>query len=520
MRPQVESGISITTARPSGFNLTPVHLQIDNYALSHPDRAAIVDGNGAILTYKNLSQKARILSAHLSRNGIRKGSVVALRVAPGPNMIIGMLGIFGTGATMLPLTLDQPTELVSFMLNDSGADLILGDTADSIVQSEKYLHLFFDNLYSTSIDGVRPISDKFAYIIYTSGSTGKPKGVKVRHTALANLCSWYQNFCFLSEASKTLVMIPITSDAVYKNIFATLSSGGTLVLPALSYYHPLSLLRRIASEQVTHINCVPGAIYQILFLAKRNNYVGLRTLQALILGGEAMNKSNLQDWFFHDNNHSKLFNVYGPTECTDIAIATVVTKDDFQSTESIPLGHPITNVQIYIIGADGNQVAENDSGELWISGMGVTGAYLNNPELNTDRFMKDPFSENELVYKTGDLAMKRKDGKYRFLGRIDQQVKIKGFRVEPAEISARINELPDVLESVIIPIKNNQEVIELRGYVVMQEGKSFDMTICQNHLRKYLRAFMIPKSIQQIPEIPRSANGKIDYKFLKASFST
>jgi amino acid adenylation domain-containing protein len=516
MRVQEENGIStiIVREKKTTLDLTPVHIQIETTAFSIPEKVAVIDSVGNIMTYSSLIQKTKQVSACLYDHGVRKGNVVALQVNSNSNIIVGILGILGVGGVLLPISLDQPKELISFMLKDSGAQFTLSESKDEFLENGNCKNISFDTIFNKTYLTFKLISDISAYIIYTSGSTGRPKGVKITHAGVANLNNWYRCFCKILSSSRTFIMIPFTSDAVYKNVFGTLCSGGTLVMNSESKYHPLGVLQQIEHQNITHVNCVPRAFYQILYIASRNKYKGLTSLQALILGGESMNPANLKDWFCRQKHNCKLFNVYGPTECTDIAVATEINCDNLLSNELIPMGKSIKGMNTYVVNSKGLMQPENVQGELWISGIGVTDSYVNNPTLSVKHFIPNPFSTG-VIYKTGDLCS-QSDGKLVFHERIDRQVKIKGFRVELEEIELQLKKFNKVLQAVVIAVDTTSELVDLKGFVVIGKGELLDLSACQNYLTAHLPKYMIPKTIKQIETIPIHPNGKTDYLKLKS----
>lgn len=517
MSSQVENGTStIIASREVQLSDIPVHLQIEAVSFSSPEKTAVIDHLGNPISYELLMQKAKQVSNYLYQLGIREEHVVALQTSISNfNTIAGILGIFGAGATLLPLSADQPEEMISFMLKDSGAHCILCEDPVFFQQEKGYLSVPFHAIYQEASGSFDLKSNTSAYIIYTSGSTGKPKGVKVTHSGVANLCSWYRTFCSISSSGRTLLMVPFTSDAAYKNVFATLTAGGTLIMSTRTNYHPLAILHQIEQQSITHINCVPRAIYQVLALARRNAYKSLQSLQALILGGEAMDPAIIKSWFCRPDNRCRLFNVYGPTECTDIAIATEVTCSQLVSDTPVPIGIPIRGIHAYVVNTQGDLQEENTTGELWLSGIGVANGYINNPVLTSANFIPSPFSEGGMIYRTGDICSRDCQGILTYHGRADRQIKIKGLRVEPAEIEHCLKAFPGIVEAVVIPGQITNESFNLKAFVVIETGKQFDRAACQGHLRTQLPAHIVPKIIVPIDSIPIQPNGKTDLSSLK-----
>ncbi|MDC8004293.1 amino acid adenylation domain-containing protein [Aureisphaera galaxeae] len=511
-----ENGTFTTIAKKASetTDFLPVHLQFEKVTFSHPDKVALIDGAGKAMSYAQLLEQVYHLSALLLDKGVKKGDVVAFRSSHNSNLIVGILGILGAGGVMLPISLEMPNEMVSAQLEDCKVRFILTENGAVSPETKGFVQIQM-NVPFTPVNGsFKLLSGKHAYIIYTSGSSGKPKGVRVSHMGIANLCHWYREFCHIGPSSRTLIMIPFTSDAMYKNIFGTLCSGGTLVMSDKAGYHPLRILKRIQDEQITHINCVPRAIYQVLYLASRNEYKGLNSLKALILGGETINPAHLADWFQKKESSCSLYNMYGPTECTDISIATQLKHSQLTAGTSIPIGKPIQGMKAYIVNDDGVLHPNGRKGELWISGVGVTHGYINNHILTAHNFIPDPFSEKETVYKTGDLCSRDENGNIYFHGRIDRQIKIKGFRVELEEIEFRLKEVQGVLQAVVLPTKANGEIDKLKAFVVMEDELKMDVVRLQIHLMKYLPKYMIPNIIVQIDSIPIASNGKTDFKQL------
>jgi amino acid adenylation domain-containing protein/FkbH-like protein len=403
---------------------------------------------------------------------------------------IAILAILKVGATFIPINRELPQNKIDYIVQDSQAKALLEEEDILIsIKSQKIISFKENTDLNTS-----------SYVIYTSGTTGNPKGVEVSQKSLSNLLNWYIDDFNINERSKVLLMIPPSFDASIKNILAPLIVGGEVII-STDKFDPYSIVEDIQLHAVNLINCVPSAFSAVLD-ALNNDYNKVNSLKYLAFGGEALDLSLFRDFYF--NNNIKIFNIYGPTEATDISTLYQVKKDDF-TKKSIPIGKAITNSRVYIVDKFNNIVPQGVIGEIIIAGEGVANGYVNNKELTDEKFKKS--LEFGRYYKTGDLAKYGKSGNLKFLGREDDQVKIRGNRIELKEIESQLMEKNEI-ESAIVLVHNNIIIAYIKVY------EEIDLNEIRNYLKERLLSYMIPSDFILIENIPLTSNGKIDKKSL------
>ena len=358
--------------------------------------------------------------------------------------------------------------------------------------------------------------DNTAYVIYTSGSTGQPKGIRVLHRGLSN--STFARIAFYPEAVKSFLLLSsFTFDSSLAGIFWTLSVGGTLVLPPdQSRWELDSLSRLVEKHQVSHLLCVPS-LYKTLIETSPSER--LASLQVAIVAGESCPATLVKDHFSR-LPHAALYNEYGPTEAT--VWCSVYRCEPGDESNLVPIGRPIANTQLYVLDSHMQVVPEGVPGELHVGGEGVSGGYLNRPQLTAERFVPNPFDSTPgaRLYKTGDLARFLPDGNIEYLGRIDHQVKVRGFRIELGEIEAALLSHPGVREVVVIAREDTPDDKRLVAYYTAVETSAANAALDVEQLRTLLQArlpeYMVPAAYVRLTAMPLTPNGKLDRKALPA----
>ncbi len=339
-----------------------------------------------------------------------------------------------------------------------------------------------------------------AYVIQTSGSTGRPRCVEIEMRALVNLLWWYCDACAIGPESRLAQVIPSSFDASVKNFLAPLVSGAALVLLDDGPFDPDALLALIEREAVTVLN--PGVPSMIYPLAAGGD--ALRSLRCLALGGEAPDADRLREW----PSAVRILNVYGPTECADIACWHEVTADELAAGGPLPVGRPVHNAQAYVLGPGLELEPVGVVGELCVSGAGLARGYLGDPEQTAARFVAHPFRPGERLYRTGDLAHRLENGELVLHGRADSQVKIRGHRIELGEVESELRRLPGVTDAAAA--LHDQRLV---GYVL---GETFDERAAREALRLRLPAAAVPDTILRLDRWPLSPHGKLDRRALPA----
>ena len=469
------------------------------------------------LTYRELNALANRLANRLLSEGMASQEIVGLMAGRGANLIVGIVGILKAGGAYLPLDPDSPEKRKQFMLADSGVRLLViedGIAADGL----------FDGDVITIDDGpgaaefdenpeVETNGGNLAYVIYTSGTTGEPKGTMIDQHSVHNLVIGLRDEVYQRYDARLRVCLlaPVIFDASVQQIFASLLLGHTLcVVPdevrtdgrkLLAFYRDQGI--EISDGTPTHL--------RILLEAQKDLKIDI-PVKHFIIGGEAMAPELVRDFLkYHRGTAPLVTNVYGPTECCVDTTAFTFRADDIVGMKSMPIGAPMCNAQIYILDSARMPAPVGVPGEICIGGSGVSRGYLNRPELNSEKFVDNPFRAGSRMYRSGDLGRWLEDGNIEFLGRADDQLKVRGFRIEPGEIEARLREHPAVREAVVIATGSGSDK-QLAAYLVT--GEELDVTALRSYLGEHLPDYMVPSFFVPLDKIPLTPNGKLDRKAL------
>lgn len=498
---------------PTGFCL---HELFEKQAGQTPDAVALVHEDRE-LSYAELNRRADGLAAILRQRGVGRDVPVAVSVEPSFEMIVGLLGVLKAGGAYVPVDPASPPERLQFLLDDTRAPVLL--TQRHLLPGWPTLKieaLLLDGLAAEEAGEqsfAKPTPNHLAYIIYTSGSTGTPKGVMVPHESIASTLHWRQDTFPLGPNDRVLQTFSFTFDASVWELFAPLLAGARLVLTSTGVARDSTkLVDLIAHHGITAMQTIPSRLGLLL---EERGLDRCGTLRHVICGGEAMTGA-LQEKFFAKLPHTALHNLYGPTETSLDATFWTCCRGDGKS--AIPIGRPIANKRVYLLDRHMRMVPPGVAGELFIGGAGLARGYLNNPQLTAERFLADLFApgSGERVYRTGDLCRWLPDGSLLFLGRTDQQVKIRGFRIEPGEIETALARHPAVRQAVVVARADAGGEARLVAYVVAAEGTSPTPLELRQSLRGRLPEYMIPSAVVLLPELPRTATGKVDVKSLPA----
>ncbi|MEL0588738.1 MAG: amino acid adenylation domain-containing protein [Planktothrix rubescens PR222] len=437
-----------------------------------PDEIAVVCSDQR-LTYRQLNCRANQLAHYLQKQGVKPNTLVGISVDRSLEMVIGLYGIMKAGGAYLPIDPTYPTERIEYMLEDSQVSILLTQhhmqerlshyTGQSLSLDDDW------SLVAVENDENLPTTvgpNDLIYVIYTSGSTGKPKGSGIYHRSVSNVVNWFINYINITPKDRVLIVSSFSFDITHKNFYAPLIMGGQIHLLPSVRYDPQYARDLIAKHQITWVNCTPGVFYPLTEPKNEITYKKLTSLRYAILGGEPISISQLWDWLESDYCHAKIINNYGPTECTDLSTTYLVENPARYLERPMPLGHPIFNVQHFILDKHLQPVSIGVVGELYISGAGVGAGYLNRPDLTAERFIENPYIPGSRMYNTGDLARYLPNGNIEYLGRIDHQVKIRGFRIELGEVENAIEQHSEVNRSVVIAREDVPGDKRLVAYVV------------------------------------------------------
>lgn len=427
-------------------------------------------------------------------------------------MIVATLAVLKAGGAYVPIDPAYPLQRFRYLVEDSGISILLTHRAvpeGLNPQSTKIIPL--ENNWSRIAQGPQhnPSStvdgSNLAYIIYTSGSTGKPKGVMVSHESLIN--STRARDChYSSQTSRFLVLSSFSFDSSVAGIFWTLSSGGELWLPPEGTQQNVARIAEFVRRgSITHLLAVPSLYRSLLAYATNHE---IESLQTVIVAGESC-PVDLVAAHFRYLPGTALFNEYGPTEAT--VWCTVYKASTAHHSRSVPIGKPIANMEVHILNSQFKPVGPGETGELHVGGPQLARGYLERPDLTAEKFLPDPFSRvpGMRLYRTGDLAGYCSDGNIEFLGRADQQVKVRGHRIELEEIESALREHPQVEEAVVTGKNDRQEHQKLVAYVMPRTGE-IDAAELRRFLSRSLPGYMVPSIYVPLEALPLNANGKLD----------
>ncbi|QIQ02258.1 non-ribosomal peptide synthetase [Streptomyces liangshanensis] len=498
---------------PEGFTggLTVVDL-MERQAELTPDAVAVT-ATDATLDFRTLQARSASLAAVLRERGIGPGQLVAVHLDRTSALPVALFAVLLTGAAYLPLDPAYPAERLAFVAADSGASLLLADRPPAPELAATTTVLLLGDLALpvahraavTWEPEARAVAADTAYVLYTSGSTGRPKGVAVGHRALVNLLG---SFAGLLDSGPGHVWLGLTSlsfDISALELFLPLVTGGRLVLgrDGLGTDGP-GLLRLVRDEKVTHVQATPTG-WQVL-LAAEPGPAGLGGLTALA-GGEPLPLPLAREL---RSLVGRLFNVYGPTETTIWSTRAEIPADPVR----VGIGSPIAHTRAHVVDRHLRLVPVGQAGELLLGGDGLAFGYLGRPELTADRFVPDPYGPpGSRLYRTGDLVVRTADGALECLGRIDQQVKIRGHRIELGEIEAVLLGHPAVARAAVTLHEGGADGPVLAAYVV-PAGDAPDADALRAHLRRTLPAVMCPQRFVTLDALPTTPNGKLDRRAL------
>lgn len=490
--------------------------QIWRYGLHRDQGTALVAGYRRI-TFNELIHSASILAVRFREQlqGDPESSPIAICSADSVRMIAAALAAWRMGCPYLPVDPDGPRERLRHMLTECGVALVATETSclqKLPVGSWRQITLDGCMTAGSSTSEISPADyrpwniapDDAAYIIYTSGSTGRPKGVAVSHANLAHLAAWYKDAFSVREDDRGTQFASLTFDAMILETWTLLAAGAAVHVPDPSVrLMPERLRDYVVAEGITHCFAVTAIAERLLAL----EWPETTKLRFLLTGADTLRM------FPPNGLPFQVVNNYGPTECTVLATSGVVPPDDDRSARPT-IGRAIPGVQIYLLDSNLEPVFDGEEGEIYIGGAGVSIGYMGGPNLTAERFLPNPFEDGSgpagdgsRLYRTGDLARKLPSGEFEFRGRIDQQIKLRGYRIEPGEIVHALRNHPAVAAAIVKTIRASSGE-QLVGYVVLHTNTSG--ASLRAHLGAMLPDYMIPDRFVRIIDLPLTANGKVD----------
>ncbi|HEV3259123.1 MAG TPA: Pls/PosA family non-ribosomal peptide synthetase [Gemmataceae bacterium] len=503
-----------TLAAPSLVRVRPpfLHGYFEAQATARPDHIAVITP-GRLMTYARVEEAANRLARFLRARGVGPGSLVGLLLPRSANVYIGLLAILKAGAGYVPLDPDYPAERISYILGDCRASFLV--TVTELADKANFpgtgvlLDKQADELADLSPERLSPEETKLtpndlAYIIYTSGSTGKPKGVEIEHRSACNLVQVEREMFRVRPDDRVFQGFSIAFDASVEEVWLAFASGAALVVGTSEMVHAGPALSGILAEaRVSVFSTVPTLLSML--------DEDIPTVRLLILGGEACPPHLVQRW---TRTGRRMFNTYGPTEATVIATAWECVPG-----KPVTIGPPIPTYTILLLDEDLQPVPAGKPGELCIGGVCLARGYVGRPDLTAERFVPNPQAHAggpARLYRTGDLGCWTPDGEIEYLGRIDTQVKLRGFRVELSEIEAVLLECPGIQAAAVVVHQDAGGMQQLVGYLVTRDGQEPDEDAIRSILRSRLPPYMVPAMLETLPSLPTMPSGKVDRRGLPA----
>jgi enterobactin synthetase component F len=470
-----------------------------------PDKIAVTYGHHH-LSFSMLHAQATILAQRLVAIGVRPGMIVGVALPRTPSLIIAVLAIHKAGAAYLALDPSYPAERIRFIMADSAVTIIVTEASLEAVFADSGARLLFDTeLAGGKAELVKPVAarpDDLAYVLYTSGSTGRPKAVGIEHRNLVNVICWGRSIVSDIELSGMLFSTSLNFDLSAFEMFLPLAFGGCIILVE----NLLTLQSSPCREKIRLINTGPSLIEALL------RAHGLPAdVTTVILAGEKLSR-RLATMVFEAVPGIRLLNCYGPTETTVYSSCAVINP----TSELEPtIGRAISNTPLHVLGAGCALLPPSVEGELYIGGAGVARGYLGRPELTAERFLPNPYGVGHL-YRTGDRVRWRSDGEFEFLGRVDDQIKIHGLRVEPGEIEAVLLARPGIAAAHVKLWEDDTHAPRLAAYLVPSSEQTPETETVRAALEQQLPRHMVPSSFIWLQAMPMTPNGKLDRRALPA----
>jgi amino acid adenylation domain-containing protein len=475
-----------------------------------PDRVAVAQGARHV-SYQTLATRAGMWARELCAVGVGNGTIVGVHLRRTQDLVAALLGVLRAGGAYLPLDPVYPIERLDYMVTDSAITVLITADAELTRRMPAGVAVLGPGALPDSAGTKLPSaavthSGQLAYLLYTSGSTGLPKAVAITHANAIDLLCWVADM-FGAELARVLATTSICFDCSILEIFGPLSWGGTVVLGE----SPMDIGDSAQGSAVRLLHTVPSVVAELL----RTDRLPA-TVTTAILGGEALPPA-LVERLYARSSIERLVNLYGPTEYTSYATAAVVPRATNGTAAQVPpIGRPVANTEVYLLAEDGTSLAAGSSpGEIAIAGAGLAQGYRGRPGLTAERFVPEPFSgrQGNRMYRTGDFGRRDDDGVLHFLGRIDDQIKIRGVRIEPIEVEQVLLAHPDVREAAVVATELGQRQV-LAAYLATAEPAAFRLDEVRAMLREQLPSPLVPETYTVLASLPRAPNGKLDRRRL------
>lgn len=488
-----------------------VHHLIERQASASPDAVA-VDYRGEQITYEELNLRSNRLANYLRSIGVGPEVLVGLRLERSIDLVVGLLGILKAGGAYVPLDPQFPPDRIAFMLEDSGAAVLLTEQrllrnlpkiSGVVVCIDRDSDLIRRQGSALPFTDVAPHS--LMYVIYTSGSTGKPKGVQITHASVVNFLTSMRREPGIRKGDRLLAVTTISFDIAALEIYLPLTCGACVIIAATATAADGPALARLIQSDRPNLMQATPATWRMLL---ESGWSGLRGLK-ILCGGEALSRELANRLL---NASDEVWNLYGPTETTIWSAIYKVERPDAE----VAIGRPIANTSCYLLDAARQPVPAGMPGELYIGGDGVARGYLNRPTLTAEKFIPSPFHAGRRLYRTGDIAVYLADGTMEFLGRLDNQVKLRGFRIEIGEIEAALERQFAVRQAVVVTRNDVRGDPRLVAYLTVRDGQEVSTEALRHALAAELPSYMLPSAFVLLDDFPLTANRKVDRKALPA----
>ncbi|GIQ69440.1 amino acid adenylation domain-containing protein [Xylanibacillus composti] len=476
----------------------PFPVRFAKQALREPGRLALHGDKGG-LSYGELYAEADRLTCALQQRGVGREAVVGILMESGPKQLAACLAVWQAGGACLPIDLGYPDARIRYMVQDTEPVILIVDAAGRERLAGYTSLVPYDLLWQEGGEGgagaVQLKQGDLALLLYTSGTTGEPKGVMLEHGSLSAYIDAFQREFKLSPEDVVLQQASFAFDNYIEEVLPALTVGASLVMmQKVDVLDMPTLAERLEEEQVTVISCSSQLVHEI------NQLPLPSSLRLVISGGDTLKPESVSNLM----QHCAVYNTYGPTEATVCAAYYCCNPED----ERFPIGKPISGYQIYLADGQGNPVPVGVPGEICVAGPGVARGYWGKPELTAERFGHAPFAGNERIYRTGDQARWLPDGNLIFLGRADQQIKIRGYRVELSEVEKAIEQCSGVAEARVVPLREGEHYTALCAYFVGR--KEWSAAELRRQLSEHLPDYMLPAYYVAVDRIPLTVHGKLD----------
>ena len=500
---------------------TPVPQMFEAQVERTPSAVAVISEQEQV-SYQELNRRANQVAHYLRRAGVGAEVRVGVCMERGVEMVVGILGILKAGGAYVPLDPGYPAERLAFMMKDAQIQVLLTQQhlLNALPRHETVTICYDTECERIALEPEDSVvnevgEENLSYVIYTSGSTGRPKGVAMSHRSLVNLIHWQINTFAHTSGWRTLQFAAFSFDVSFQEVFSTLCSGGVLVLTTEQVRRDSEKLLHYLNEMNVGRIFLPPVAFQQLAETSVKQVIRPSSVREVIMAGEQLKVAGPVRAFLAKAKCDTVRNQYGPTESH--VVTELILHGHTHDWPTFPsIGKPIANARIYILDSNLQLVPIGVAGQLHIGGVGIARGYLNRPALTAEKFIPDPFSEEPgaRLYKSGDLARLLPDGNIEFLGRVDHQLKIRGFRVEPGEVEAAIEKHPAIRQAVVIAKENVTSDRQLVAYVVCLPEQTFTVSEMNHFLREFLPEYMIPSAFVELNELPLSPNGKVDRQSL------